>query len=88
MNGPPEKLPPKFRVGQKVYVRAHGRPVLGTITNVREQSEEWLIRTAYAAGYYAYTVEADVFNSAMDVSENLLTPALIESLADLVENDE
>ena len=82
---PPERTPPKFVVGSKVWVRAHKAPILGTITSIRVMDEEWLVRTAYAAGFYSYEVETDDFKNALHVSENVLSHATIETLGGLAE---
>ena len=85
MRQPPEKKPPIFKVGDKVTV--FGYPEVCTIDRITSMSEEWLIRTAYAAGYYTYHLSGFRNGNYDDdyVSENVLTLALIETLGGLAD---
>jgi hypothetical protein len=84
MRGPPEKLPPKFPVGSLVH--HYGKPGVWRVTNIVEMSKEWLVRTAYAAGYYTYDVErTDGSMKGSNISENIFTSALIEQLGEIAD---
>jgi len=75
---PPVQTPPKFKVGNCVNV--FGLDGIFTITRIQLASKEWLVRTAYAAGYYVYHVIDPLTDKIKSVSENVLTLALIDTL--------
>lgn len=83
MRKPPERTPPKFKVGDRVRVNfpLHNQ-IVTPVLSVEEMSQEWLIRTGYAAGFYTYKI--DIGGGRISpVSGNLLELALIETLGEL-----
>lgn len=81
---PPERTPPKFKVGDRVWVSYFKTRYLGTIWRVRPYSEEDLIRAGYAAGFWKYYVHDCAPYENSHFSFNLLELAVIDTLGSLV----
>lgn len=83
----PKKHPPKFKVGDKVTVLAHHG--IWTVERIISMTDEWLVRTAFAAGYYGYHLVCDDSTSSVKgCSENTLALAVIEQLGKISEESE
>jgi len=81
---PPDK--PKFVIGSRVRLNERlkaGDPGVGTVVGIRPLSQEELVRTAYAAGFWLYTVAWP--NGEAEVSGNLLDLAVIDTLGRLTD---
>lgn len=86
----PERLPPtppdkpKFRVGDTVRINQRRRedPGIGKVVKIVAMTQEDLVRTAYAAGFWTYTVR--FATGELEVSGNLLDLAVIDTLGGLV----
>jgi hypothetical protein len=82
---PPPPTPPKFVIGSKVRLNQATRedPGLGTIVGLKAMSQEDLVRTGYAAGFWIYTVAFK--DGEADISGNLLELAAIDTLGGLAD---
>ena len=82
---PPERTPPLFKVGDRVWVSYYKDRYLGTIWKITPYSDEDLVRMGYAAGFWSYHVDHCVPYTGMACSGNLLELALIETLGSLAD---
>jgi hypothetical protein len=83
---PPAPTPPKFVIGSKVRLNMRGRDTptgTGTVVGIKKMTQEALVRTAYAAGFWMYTVAFT--EGEAEVSGNLLELAVIDTLGQLVD---
>jgi len=84
---PPERTPPKFKVGDRVWVDLFKTRYLGTIWKIAAYPTDDLIRMGYAAGFWAYHVNDCAPYESTSFSGNLLELAVIDTLGSLTNTD-